>query len=154
MYIYLHRLKYLSKHCFEISTIRIYLVDSVSLHEHGDGTGRDNGQARGVYKPRVGLRACAGLWSVLRYLYVRRSCCLHAIGSTSKSSCCSYWMLLSKLLPVLDQLVVQPRDPSASGLLSAMETDTYYCYLVPLTIPITMVACYANWVSLKFFRHN
>ena len=32
--------------------------------------------------------------------------------------------------------------------------DNYYCYLVPLTIPTTVVALYANWVSLKFFRHN
>lgn len=63
-------------------------------------------------------------------------------------------MLLSKLLPVLDQALGYVQPPQPSGLLSAMESDTYYCYLVPLTIPITMVACYANWVSLKFFRHN
>lgn len=76
-----------------------------------------------------------------------------AVAQLSTASFCSYWMLLSKLLPALDKALgyAQPQTP---GLLSAMETDTYYCYLVPLTIPITMVACYANWVSLKFFRHN
>jgi len=30
----------------------------------------------------------------------------------------------------------------------------HHWYLVPLTIPVTILACYANWVSLKFFRHN
>jgi phosphatidylinositol glycan anchor class Y biosynthesis protein len=39
-------------------------------------------------------------------------------------------------------------------LLWAIEGDVYYWYLVPLTIPVTILACYANWVSLKFFRHN
>ncbi|DBA00654.1 TPA: hypothetical protein N0F65_003583 [Lagenidium giganteum] len=39
-------------------------------------------------------------------------------------------------------------------ILSSIETDFYYCYLIPLTIPISILAFYANWVSLKFFRHN
>lgn len=46
------------------------------------------------------------------------------------------------------------QDTHSSSVLLAVERDVYYCYLVPLTIPVTILACYANWVSLKFFRHN
>lgn len=42
----------------------------------------------------------------------------------------------------------------AVGVLRAIELDVYYCYLLPLTIPVSFLAFYANWVSLKFFRHN
>ena len=35
-----------------------------------------------------------------------------------------------------------------------VKRDTYYCFLVPLTIPVTFVAIYFNWLGLKLFRHN
>lgn len=69
-----------------------------------------------------------------------------------------YVMVFSKLLVLEDtraeaDLNAKPSKEGGSILL-ALERDVYYCYLVPLTIPVTILACYANWVSLKFFRHN
>ncbi|XAR73537.1 Phosphatidylinositol N-acetylglucosaminyltransferase [Bertholletia excelsa] len=29
----------------------------------------------------------------------------------------------------------------------------YYCYLVPLTLPILVVAVYFHWLSMKLFKH-
>ncbi|KAG6613403.1 phosphatidylinositol N-acetylglucosaminyltransferase subunit Y-domain-containing protein [Phytophthora cinnamomi] len=71
-----------------------------------------------------------------------------------------YAMVFSKLLLLLEDdreaaaTVVMPTTDQSPSLLLALERDVYYCYLVPLTIPVTILACYANWVSLKFFRHN
>ncbi|KAK1928511.1 hypothetical protein P3T76_015980 [Phytophthora citrophthora] len=59
-----------------------------------------------------------------------------------------YAMIFSKLLPE------DSPDIPSSNLLVALERDVYYCYLIPLTIPVTILTFYANWVSLKFFRHN
>ncbi|KAL7679032.1 putative phosphatidylinositol N-acetylglucosaminyltransferase subunit Y [Plasmopara halstedii] len=67
-----------------------------------------------------------------------------------------YVMVFSKLmllLPLPTTEIAQQANMNIS-LISSVERDVYYCYLVPLTIPVTIVACYANWVSLKFFRHN
>lgn len=72
-------------------------------------------------------------------------------------------MVVSKLLRLMDGGQTAPLAPwedekedgsEAVGLLDALERDQYYCYLLPLTIPVTVLAFYANWVSLKFFRHN
>ncbi|KAL4159328.1 hypothetical protein PRNP1_005090 [Phytophthora ramorum] len=67
-----------------------------------------------------------------------------------------YLMVFSKLLLLLPEPSTTKLAPieSSPSLLLALEKDVYYCYLVPLTIPVTILACYANWVSLKFFRHN
>jgi hypothetical protein len=55
-----------------------------------------------------------------------------------------FWMMFSKLLPL----------HSGASLLSFMHNDDYYCWLIPLLLPLTMVVLYANWVAMKFFRHN
>ncbi|TYZ50828.1 hypothetical protein PybrP1_003160 [[Pythium] brassicae (nom. inval.)] len=72
-----------------------------------------------------------------------------------------YMMFVSKLLLFLDDEGGDDKDPSGSNnndgsasLLRAVERDVHYCYLLPLTIPMSFVAFYANWVSLKFFRQN
>ncbi|KAG6952700.1 hypothetical protein JG687_00012833 [Phytophthora cactorum] len=78
-----------------------------------------------------------------------------------------YVMVFSKLLLLLPEAAFpisqeadgttvpnSQRESEGFGLLLALESDVYYCFLVPLTIPVTILACYANWVSLKFFRHN
>ncbi|KAJ0397368.1 hypothetical protein ATCC90586_000446 [Pythium insidiosum] len=62
-----------------------------------------------------------------------------------------YVMLFAKLPLVL---LADDRTSRQSGVLEAIERDVYYCYLVPLTIPVSILAFYFNWVSLKFFRHN
>lgn len=38
-------------------------------------------------------------------------------------------------------------------LLKFLATDDFYCFLVPLSIPVTVIFIYANWVAMKFFRH-
>lgn len=39
-------------------------------------------------------------------------------------------------------------------LLDFVKADNYYCFLVPLLIPASLIFIYANWVSVKFFRHT
>ncbi|XVF04761.1 hypothetical protein REPUB_Repub05bG0113000 [Reevesia pubescens] len=50
--------------------------------------------------------------------------------------------LISKLLP-----------PSNYPLIAAIQNDRYYCYLVPLTLPVLVVAVYFHWLSMKLFKH-
>ena len=30
----------------------------------------------------------------------------------------------------------------------------YYCCLLPLLIPVTLVSIYLNWLGFKLYRHN
>jgi len=39
-------------------------------------------------------------------------------------------------------------------LLDFIREDAYYCLLIPLLIPTTVIIVYLNWVSIKFFRHT
>jgi len=39
-------------------------------------------------------------------------------------------------------------------ILDFIQSDSFYCCLVPLMIPVSMMFMYANWVSIKFFRHS
>ena len=43
--------------------------------------------------------------------------------------------------------------PTGVRLLDAVREDTYFCLLVPMLVPTTLIAVYANWVSMKFFKH-
>ena len=54
-----------------------------------------------------------------------------------------YWLVLSKVLP-----------PTGNRLLDWMRDDYYYCVLVPLTLPVTVVAMYLSWFTKMLFRHN
>ncbi|WOH00064.1 hypothetical protein DCAR_0519420 [Daucus carota subsp. sativus] len=53
-----------------------------------------------------------------------------------------YSAILSKLLP-----------PSEYYFVAAIQNDRYYCFLVPLTLPIIIVAVYFHWLSMKLFKH-
>ncbi|XP_043724034.1 uncharacterized protein LOC122671020 [Telopea speciosissima] len=53
-----------------------------------------------------------------------------------------YAAILSKLLP-----------PSGNQIMSAIQNDRYYCLLVPLTLPVLVVAVYFHWLSMKLFKH-
>ncbi|ONK63385.1 uncharacterized protein A4U43_C07F14580 [Asparagus officinalis] len=53
-----------------------------------------------------------------------------------------YAAILSKLLP-----------PPENPFLSAIQNDRYYCLLLPLTLPVLVVAVYLHWLSMKLFRH-
>lgn len=35
-----------------------------------------------------------------------------------------------------------------------MANDNYYRFLVPATLPVTLVFVYLSWMGLKLFRHN
>ncbi|KAL8192069.1 hypothetical protein R6Q57_028190 [Mikania cordata] len=50
--------------------------------------------------------------------------------------------VISKLLP-----------PSDNAIICALQSDRYYCFLVPLTLPVLVVAVYFYWLSMKLFKH-
>ncbi|KAK9125153.1 hypothetical protein Scep_013999 [Stephania cephalantha] len=53
-----------------------------------------------------------------------------------------YAAILSKLLP-----------KSENPIISAIQNDRYYCILVPVTLPLLVVAVYLHWLSMKLFKH-
>ncbi|KAJ0589999.1 putative phosphatidylinositol N-acetylglucosaminyltransferase subunit Y [Helianthus annuus] len=53
-----------------------------------------------------------------------------------------YTAVISKLLP-----------PSDNAIVFAIQNDRYYCFLVPLTLPVLVVAVYFYWLSMKMFKH-
>ncbi|PON59096.1 Phosphatidylinositol N-acetylglucosaminyltransferase subunit Y [Parasponia andersonii] len=53
-----------------------------------------------------------------------------------------YTSIVSKFLP-----------PSNNPIFSAIQNDWYYCFLVPLTLPVLVVAVYFHWLSMKLFKH-
>ena len=64
-------------------------------------------------------------------------------------SCLSYsilitWMVFAKLLWKVEE----------NYLVKFVQEDDYYCLLIVMMIPTTVLLVYANWVSMKFFRHN
>ena len=55
-----------------------------------------------------------------------------------------YAIVISKSLP-----------HTANGFITTnIRNDHYYCYLLPLAIPSTILFIYLNWVGMKFFRNN
>ncbi|WOG88244.1 hypothetical protein DCAR_0207478 [Daucus carota subsp. sativus] len=53
-----------------------------------------------------------------------------------------YAAILSNLIP-----------PSQNQFAAAIQNDRYYCFLVPLTLPIIIVAVYFHWLNMKLFKH-
>lgn len=45
-------------------------------------------------------------------------------------------------------------DEEENQVLNWIQKDKYYCYLIPLMIPTSFIIVYANWLAMKFFRHN
>ena len=52
-------------------------------------------------------------------------------------------MLVSHLVP-----------HTGNWLIDWLREDTYYCMLLPLTVPVTVVASYLKWFTHKLFQHN
>jgi phosphatidylinositol glycan anchor class Y biosynthesis protein len=44
--------------------------------------------------------------------------------------------------------------PTGHPLIDFLANDWYYALLIPMTVPVTLVAVYLNWLAMKFFRHN
>lgn len=55
----------------------------------------------------------------------------------------SFWMLVSNLVP-----------RTGNWLIDWLREDQYYCLLLPLTVPVTVVAIYLKWFTHKLFQHN
>ena len=45
-------------------------------------------------------------------------------------------------------------DELESWGLAWMQEYRFHCLLIPVTVPITLVAVFLNWLSLKLFKHN
>lgn len=43
---------------------------------------------------------------------------------------------------------------TGNPLLDFLRGDYYYPLLVPMTVTVTLVGVYLNWLAMKFFRHN
>ncbi|GAB2218399.1 hypothetical protein Droror1_Dr00001622 [Drosera rotundifolia] len=54
----------------------------------------------------------------------------------------SFSAIVSKILPTFE-----------NPILAAIQRDKYYCFLVPLTLPVLVVAVYFHWLSMKLFKH-
>ena len=48
----------------------------------------------------------------------------------------AFWMVFSKMLP-----------PTDSRVLEFMRKDEYYCFLVPLSVAVSLLANYLRWIS-------
>eukprot|EP00879_Flechtneria_rotunda_P004992 GHRR01005268.1.p1 GENE.GHRR01005268.1~~GHRR01005268.1.p1 ORF type:complete len:114 (+),score=28.82 GHRR01005268.1:158-499(+) len=62
--------------------------------------------------------------------------------------------LAAALLMAEAALLVAKLLPSATSWLQLLQEDQYYIYLVPLMVPIILIAVTVNWFSLKLFKHN
>ncbi|CEL99720.1 unnamed protein product [Vitrella brassicaformis CCMP3155] len=66
----------------------------------------------------------------------------------------SYWLVLSKLLPVPSlSHYGNACGPYVERVLELMREDMYYCCVVPLLVPVTYLFRYGGWVGWKLFRH-
>ncbi|KAF9585720.1 hypothetical protein BGW38_001059 [Lunasporangiospora selenospora] len=43
---------------------------------------------------------------------------------------------------------------TGNKILDWIKQDSHYCMLVPVTIPVTVLAVLFNWLGMKLFRHN
>ena len=55
----------------------------------------------------------------------------------------SFWLLLSTFVPA-----------TGNWFLDWLREDQYYCLLVPLTVPVTLVASYFTWLFNMLFQRN
>lgn len=44
--------------------------------------------------------------------------------------------------------------PTTHIIIEFLRVDDFYCFLVPLTLPITGLTIYSNWLSMKYLRHS
>mmetsp|Transcript_18606 Transcript_18606/g.25797 ORF Transcript_18606/g.25797 Transcript_18606/m.25797 type:complete len:114 (-) Transcript_18606:52-393(-) len=57
------------------------------------------------------------------------------------------------LLGTYSLVISKVTEASGIGALDLIKFDRYYCLLIPMTIPVSLVAVYLNWLSMKFFKH-
>jgi hypothetical protein len=54
-----------------------------------------------------------------------------------------YAIIVSKWMP-----------ETGNKILDAIREDRFYCYLIPMTIPVAITFVVWNWIGMKLFRHN
>lgn len=47
-----------------------------------------------------------------------------------------------------------PAAADGHGLVAALQQDSYYALLLPLCIPVILVAVHLSWFSWKLYRHS
>lgn len=72
-----------------------------------------------------------------------------SLEGTTTAGCCITW-----LAGCWPPQVAPWLPPLSHPLLAAIQADRYYHLLVPLTVPVTIVAIAINWFSMKLFKHN
>ncbi|URE04576.1 ribosomal large subunit pseudouridine synthase [Musa troglodytarum] len=50
---------------------------------------------------------------------------------------------------IISKLLSESRNP----ILLSIQNDWYYCFLVPLTLPVMIILVYLHWLSMKLFKH-
>ena len=68
--------------------------------------------------------------------------CLLLIFAVAVMVLSTYALVVSKLLP-----------PTGVSLLDWIREDTYYCVLVLMMIPVSLLKVYTSWLSMSFFKH-
>ena len=61
-------------------------------------------------------------------------------------------VICSLLVPA--QLISKSIGHTGNWLIDWLREDDYYCLLLPLTVPVTLVASYLTWFTNKLFQHN
>lgn len=54
-----------------------------------------------------------------------------------------YAIVVSKWMPI-----------TGNKILDWIAQDTYYCYFIPMIIPVFLLTVIINWLGMKFFRQN
>jgi hypothetical protein len=65
-----------------------------------------------------------------------------------------YAIVFSKIYPFPPPNETHTSPTSFEVILHWISNDTYYCVLIPLTIPMLMLVIYVSWVGKELFRYN
>ena len=68
------------------------------------------------------------------------------VASTGSLALFLYAAIFIRLLPAPSK--------EASPLLAAIREDEYYHLLIPVTVPVAVVAVYLNWFSINLFKSS
>ncbi|THU67145.1 hypothetical protein C4D60_Mb05t21560 [Musa balbisiana] len=76
----------------------------------------------------------------------------------SRSNLCCGWIciifgVISFVVFCYAAIISKLLSESSSPILFSIQNDWYYCFLVPLTLPVMIILVYLHWVSMKLFKH-
>ena len=67
------------------------------------------------------------------------------------------WFILGSAALVrslLGAAVASPSGGSGGGGGGGARADVYYALLVPLSVPVALVAAFLHWFAMKLYRHS